>query len=94
MREKFTSSINFGTTRQFHLPGQHLWLAGRRADALFFALHQDYFVVTLNFTAVYLDLVPFPRFIVTRGYSAVYRDWQKTRHCDHAEAWQAPTAPN
>ena len=38
---------------------------GRRAGALFFARHQDYFVVTCNFTAVYLDLVPFRSFTVT-----------------------------
>ena len=42
-------------------------LAGRRAGALFFARNLDYFVVTRNFTAVYLDLVPFRNFIVTRG---------------------------
>jgi hypothetical protein len=57
-------------------------LAGRRAGALFFARHQDYFIVTRNFTAVYLDLVPFRSFTVTRGYSSTYRDWQKTRHRD------------
>jgi hypothetical protein len=50
--------------------------------------------VTRNFTAIYLDLVPFNSFTVTLGFAALYRDWQKTRHRDHAEAWQAPTAPN
>ena len=68
MREKFKSSINFGTTGQFHLPGQHLWLAGRRAGALFFARHQDYFIVTLSFTAIYRDLVPSCSFTVTRNF--------------------------
>ena len=79
---------------QFRLPGQHLRAAGRRAGASFFARHLDYFIVTRNFTAIYLDLVPFNSFTVTLGFAALYRDWQKTRHRDHAEAWQAPTAPN
>ena len=57
-------------------------LAGRRAGALFFARHRDYFIVTRNFAAVYLDLVLFNSFTVTLSYSAVYRDWQKTRHRD------------
>ena len=52
---------------QFHLPGQHLGLAGRRAGALFFARHRDYFIVTRNFTAIYLDLVPSHSFTVTRS---------------------------
>jgi hypothetical protein len=55
---------------------------GRRAGALFFALHRDYFSVTRNFTAIYLDLVPSNSFIVTLGFSSVYRDWQKTSHRD------------
>ena len=82
MREKFKSSINFGTTGQFHLPGQHLCLAGRRAGALFFALHRDYFIVTRNFMSIYLDLVPNRSFTVTLGFSAIYQDWQKTKHRD------------
>ena len=82
MREKFKPSINFDTTGQFHHPGQHLWLAGRRAGALFFARHQDYFIVTRNFTAVYLDLLPFRSFTMTRNYSVIYRDWQKMCHRD------------
>ena len=57
-------------------------LAGRRSGALFFALHRDYFIVTRDFAAVYLDLLPFRNFTVTPGNSAVYRDWQKTRHRD------------
>jgi hypothetical protein len=55
---------------------------GRRAGALFFARHRDYFIVTRNFIFIYLDLVPFNSFTVTLGYSAVHRDWQKTRHRD------------
>jgi hypothetical protein len=62
-------------------------LAGRPASALFFALHRDYFIVTRNFTAVYLDLVPFNSFTVTLGFAAVYRDWQKT-------STATQTAPN
>jgi hypothetical protein len=57
-------------------------LAGRRAGASFFALHRDYFIVTRNFIAIYLDLVPFNSFTVTLGFAAIYRDWQKTRHRD------------
>ena len=56
--------------------------AGRRAGALFFARHLDYFIVTRNYTAIYLDLVPFNSFTVTRSFSSTYRDWQKTRHRD------------
>jgi hypothetical protein len=57
-------------------------LAGRRAGALFFALHRDYFIVTRNFTAVYLDLLPLLSFTVTLGFAPAYRDWQKTSHRD------------
>jgi hypothetical protein len=57
-------------------------VASHRSGALFFALHLDYFFVTRKFTAVYLDLVPSRSFIVTLGFAAVYRDWQKTRHLD------------
>ena len=42
-------------------------LAGRRAGASFFALHRDYLIVTRNFSAIYLDLVPFSSFTVTRS---------------------------
>jgi len=57
-------------------------LAGRRSGALFFCSHRDYFILTRNFIAVYLDLVSFRKFTVTLGYSAIYQDWQKTRHRD------------
>jgi hypothetical protein len=57
-------------------------LAGRRAGASFFARHRDYFIVTLNFTAIYLDLVPLHKFTVTPSFATVYRDWQKTLHRD------------
>jgi hypothetical protein len=62
-------------------------LAGRRAGALFFALHLDYFIVTRNFTAVYLDLVPSRSFIVTRSSLPSTRTGKK-----HGTATQ--TAPN
>ena len=57
---------------------------GWRADALVpcFLLAPRLFIVTRNFTAVYLDLVSFNSFIVTREFSSVYQDWQKTRHRD------------
>ena len=68
MREKFLPFIEFTAPRQFRLPGQSLRrAAGHRAGALYFALHRDYFVVTRNFTAVYLDLEPFRNFTVTRN---------------------------
>jgi hypothetical protein len=67
MGEKIKSSIKFGTTGQLHLTGQPLWLAGRRAGALFFACHRDYFIVTRNFIAIYRDLVPPNSFTVTRS---------------------------
>jgi hypothetical protein len=54
---------------------------GWLADALgvmVFARHLDYFIVTRNFTAIYLDLLPFNSFTVTLGYLSIYRDWQKT----------------
>jgi hypothetical protein len=56
--------------------------AGRCTGALFFARHLDYFIMTRNFTAIYLDLVLSKSFTVTRDYSSVYQDWQKTRHRD------------
>jgi hypothetical protein len=49
---------------------------------LVFCSHRDYFVVTRNFTDIYLDLLPFNSFTVTLGYSAVSQDWQKTSHRD------------
>jgi hypothetical protein len=90
MREKFKLSIRFCGNRTVSSPGTASlgWLAdpafgeGRRAGASFFTRHLDYFIVTRNFTAIYLDLVPSPSFTVTRGFAATYRDWQKTRHHD------------
>jgi hypothetical protein len=40
---------------------------GRRAGALFFACHRDYFIMTRNFIAIYRDLVPPNSFNVTRS---------------------------
>jgi hypothetical protein len=58
----------------------------------FFARHQDYFIVTRNFPAVYLGLLPFRSFTVTLGFAGIYRvpiapdsyrdGRQKTRHRD------------
>jgi hypothetical protein len=55
---------------------------GQRSGASFFARHLDYFIMTRNLPAIYLDLAPFNSFTVTLGFAAVYRDWQKTRHRD------------
>ena len=81
MREKFKPSINFDTTGQFHLPGQHLWLAGRRSGALFFARHLDYFAVTRNSQPLpgLVTISPFHR---DTKLITIYLDWQKTRHRD------------
>ena len=77
MREKFKPFISFTAPRLFRLPGQSLRrAAGHRAGAVFFARHLDSFIVTRNFTAVYLDLVPSRSFTVTLGLSAIYRAWQ------------------
>jgi hypothetical protein len=64
------------------LPRQSFGAVGRCAGALFFARYLDYFIVTRNFAAIYLDLVSFNSFIVTLGFAALYQDWQKTRHRD------------
>ena len=55
-------------------------LAGRRAGALFFARHLDYFIMTRKFASIYRDLVPFRQIIVTQNLLSTYQDWQKTRH--------------
>ena len=73
---------SFGHPDSFISRDSIFGLAGRRAGALFFARHRDYFIVTPNFTAIYLDLVPFRNFTVTLGFAATYRDWQKTSHRD------------
>ena len=55
--------------------------ASRRAGALFFARHLDYFIVTQS-------LQPSPGLGTVKTiyrdkkYSAIYLDWQKTRHRD------------
>jgi hypothetical protein len=54
---------------------------GRRAGASFFALHRDYFVMTLSFSAVYRDLAP-RQFHLDTKLTAFYLDWQKTMHRD------------
>ena len=44
---------------------------------LVFCSHRDYIVVTHNFTAVYLDLVPFRSFTVTRSSQPSTRTGKK-----------------
>jgi hypothetical protein len=58
------------------------WFGGPTRWCLVFCSHRDYFIVTRNFSAVYLDLLLFRSFTVTLSFSAFYRDWQKTRHRD------------
>jgi len=82
MREDHTYLSNFEAPGLILLPRQTIGAVGRRAGALFFARHRDYFVVTRNFTAIYLDFEPFHSFTVTLGFAALYQDWQKTSHRD------------
>ena len=56
--------------------------AGRRAGALFFARRLDYFIMTRQLASIYRDLVLSRQITVTQNFSAIYRDWQKTRHRD------------
>jgi len=81
MRENFKSSINFTTTGLIHLPGQTVGLAGRRAGALFFARHLDYFIVTRNSQPL-PGLGGLTQLHRDPKLTAIYRDWQKTRHRD------------
>jgi hypothetical protein len=60
---------------------------GRRAGALFFARHRDYFAVTRNFTAIYQDLLQLPSFTVTR--SALWSTGTGKKQCTATQ-----TAPN
>jgi hypothetical protein len=57
-------------------------LAGRRTGALFFARHLDCFIMTQDCASIYRDLVLSRQITVTRNFSAIYRDWQKTQHPD------------
>jgi hypothetical protein len=68
---------NFVAPGLFLLPRQSFGAVGRRAGALFFARHQDYFIVTRNYAFNYRDMIPSNSFIVTLGFTATYRDWQK-----------------
>jgi hypothetical protein len=74
MRDKFVPFISFTAPRLFRLPGQHLWAGWPTRWRLVFCSHQDYFIVTRNFTAVYLDLLPFRNLTVTQNFSAIFRD--------------------
>jgi hypothetical protein len=82
MRENFSRLLNsvhgdcFVSRDKVYVGcGPTLW-------CLVFCSHRDYFAVTRNFTAVYLDLLSSNSFTVTLGFTAVYQDWQKTRHRD------------
>ena len=90
MREKFnrlikscgTLTVPAAETKSMGLAADPAFVEGRRAGALFFARHQDCFIVTRNYSAIYRDLVPSNSFTVTLGFSVTYRDWQKTMHRD------------
>ena len=108
MREKFNPFIKFRATRtvpaaatkSIGLAADPAFGEGRRAGALFFARHRDYFIVTRNFTVIYLDLVPFNSFIVTRSSLPStgrdsYRDGKKLVTATlRYRSGQAPTSPN
>ena len=58
---------------------------GLLADALlswFLLTHLDSFIVTRQLSSTYRDLVPSRQIIVTRDFSHIYQDWQKTWHLD------------
>ena len=75
--------ISFTAPRQFHLPGQSLRrAAGHRSGATFFARYLDSFIVTLKLRSHLPGLVPSRQFHRDTKPSAIYRDWQKTRHRD------------
>ena len=82
MTETFKRLLRFVNWTNPAIETKSMWVGGRRAGALFFARHLDYFIVTRNLSAIYLDLVPFNNFIMTIGFSSIYRDWQKTMHRD------------
>jgi hypothetical protein len=67
MTETFKRLLSFVNWTNPATETKSMWVGGRRSGALFFARHRDYFIVTLNFTAVYLDLLPSRRFTVTRS---------------------------
>jgi hypothetical protein len=82
MIETFNRLLSFVNLTNPATETKSVWVGGRRAGALFFARHLDYFNMTRNFTAVYRDLVPSRQITVTLNFSAIYRDWQKTQHRD------------
>jgi hypothetical protein len=59
------------------LPADALLALSLSKCAVFFARHLDSFIVTRNFTAVYLDLVPFRNFTVTRNLQPSTRTGKK-----------------
>ena len=46
----------------------------RRAGALLFAHHPDYFIMTRHFASIFRDLIPPIQIIVTRQLPSIYRD--------------------
>ena len=82
MTETFNRLLSFVNWTNPATETKSMWVGGQRTGTLFFARHLDSFIVTRNFTTIYRDLVPFNSFTLTLGISAIYRDWQKTRHRD------------
>jgi hypothetical protein len=81
----FVPFIKFCATRTVLSPGTASSGCGptlRQLADLFFARHQDYFIMTRNCASTYRDLVPSNSFTVTSDFSSVYQDWQKTSHRD------------
>jgi hypothetical protein len=82
MREDFLPFIEFTAPRLFRLPGQSLRrAAGHRAGAVFFARYLDYFIVTRNSQPL-PGLATVTQLHRDPKLTAIYRDWQKTRHRD------------
>jgi len=107
MRVTFLPFIKCSGIRQFRLPGQHhwrcrptLWCLACLPAGRFFALHRDYFIMTRNFTAIYVDLLPSHSFTVTRNSLPStgpdsYRDGKKRGTATlRYRSGQAPTATN
>ena len=63
----FNRLLNFVNRTNPATETKSMWVGGRRAGAVFFALHLDNFIVTRNFAAIYRDLYRLDNFTVTRN---------------------------
>ena len=93
MREKLSHLLTSVHLDCFVSRDNIVGAVGRRSGALFFARHRDYFIMTRNSQPL-PGLGTLAQLHRDPKLCTVYQDWQKTRHRDHAEVWQAPTATN